>query len=104
MLLVSNKGIRSSRINSDLGGIYNIYSIYSFPSQAVTAILPFVSSPPDNFFQTLPINLILRADEELVDDDKMCFDKIFEACLDKFQLPDLVAAGWVCPLRGVTSG
>ena len=44
MLLVSNKGIRSSRINSDLGGIYNIYNIYSFPSQAVTAILPFVSS------------------------------------------------------------
>ena len=50
LLLVSNKEIRSSRINSDLGGIYNIYSIYSFPFQSVTAILPFVS--PDNFFQT----------------------------------------------------
>ena len=43
LFLVSNKGIRSSRINSDQAGIYNIYSIYSFPSQAVTAILPFVS-------------------------------------------------------------
>ena len=40
LFLVSNKGLRSSRINCDLDGIYNIYSIYSFPHHSVTAIQP----------------------------------------------------------------
>ena len=101
LLLVSNKGIRSSRINSDPGGIYNIYSIYSFPSQSVTAIHPFVS--PDSFFSTLADKSDPAMTRRSSSTTILCVDKVFEACLDKFQLLDLVAAGLVCPLEGVSS-
>ena len=98
LLLVSNKGIRSSRINSDPGGIYNIYSIYSFPSQSVTAIHPFVS--PDNFFSTLADKSDPAMTRRSGSTTILCVDKVFEACLDKFQLLDFVAAGWLLSIKG----